>query len=90
MKNNQSTLPLETDSRITKKHLLKNLLGYFIALVCLVWIFQDFEWHIFLTQLKNIRWHFIWLAIFLDISSYISQGWRLQLLLGSICRSIHE
>jgi uncharacterized protein (TIRG00374 family) len=78
------TLLLKTDKQISRKNVFKSLLGYFIAIACLVWIFHDFEWRIFLDQLKNIQWRFIWLAILMDIISYVSQGWRLQLLIKPI------
>jgi uncharacterized protein (TIRG00374 family) len=65
-------------------HYFNQFLGYTIALVCLVWLFHDFEWGTFFNQVKNCNPVLIMLAIMFDIASYTSQGWRLQQMLSPI------
>ncbi len=59
----------------------KQVLGYLIALVCLVWVFHNIRFGQFLQGMKTISWVWVPLAVFFDILSYYTQGVRWQLLL---------
>ncbi|MCK6561858.1 flippase-like domain-containing protein [candidate division KSB1 bacterium] len=84
---NQPALELTTSpTAVTKRGSpwLKQALGYFIAAVCLVWVFHDIHarrlWHSF----THLNWWLIGVAIFFDILSYYCQGLRWELLLRSL------
>jgi glycosyltransferase 2 family protein len=62
--------------------LLKQGLGYLIALACLVWIFHDVHPRDLWLDMKGIRWWWVVPAILLDVLSYLCQGIRWALLLG--------
>ena len=59
----------------------KQVLGYLIALICLVWVFHNIHFGQFLLGMKTISWVWVPLAVFFDILSYYAQGVRWQLLL---------
>jgi uncharacterized protein (TIRG00374 family) len=59
------------------------LLGYGIALACLVWVFHDVRWSALFSNLAVMNWWWVALAVALDVASYLSQGWRWSLLLRS-------
>ena len=63
------------------------VLGYLFAAACLVWVFHDFQLAHLQTQLANLQWKWIVLAVAADILSYSCQGVRWKILLrplGSI------
>ena len=59
----------------------KQVLGYLIGLICLVWVFHNINFGQFLQGMKTISWVWVPLAVFFDILSYYTQGVRWQLLL---------
>jgi hypothetical protein len=59
----------------------KQVLGYLIGLICLVWVFHNINFGQFLQGMKTISWIWVSLAVFFDILSYYTQGVRWQLLL---------
>jgi hypothetical protein len=63
------------------KQLIKQVLGYLLAIICLVWVFHDIRAEKLFEQLNAINWGVMGLAVFFDILSYVSQGWRWKLLL---------
>jgi hypothetical protein len=63
------------------KQLTKQVLGYLLAIICLVWVFHDIHAEKLFEQLNAINWGVMGLAVFFDILSYVSQGWRWKLLL---------
>jgi hypothetical protein len=60
------------------------LLSYFLALVCLVWVFHDVQIRVFLVSFRRIRWVWMMAAILLDILSYVCQGMRWERLLRPV------
>ncbi|MFH1573645.1 MAG: lysylphosphatidylglycerol synthase transmembrane domain-containing protein [Acidobacteriota bacterium] len=62
------------------------LLGYGIALGCLIWVFHDVRWAALFSNLTAMNWWWVALAIVLDVAGYISQGWRWSLLLRALGR----
>lgn len=60
---------------------VKQVLGYLVALACLVWVFHDIHVGRLWENFSNINWWLIALAIFFDIASYYCQGVRWELLL---------
>jgi glycosyltransferase 2 family protein len=60
------------------------LLGYIIAVVCLIWVFHDINPRRILAELNNISWGWIVLGVIADISSYVSQGLRWRILLKPV------
>lgn len=70
-----------------KQRHIHRVIGYVIAIACLVWIFHDLHFNQVLKTMKDINWWLIPLAVVFDILSYASQGMRWKLLLhpqGSI------
>ena len=64
--------------------IVRQSLGYIIALVCLVWVFHDIHPERLLRQLSEISWGWIMLGLIFDFLAYLSQGYRWHLLLGPI------
>jgi uncharacterized membrane protein YbhN (UPF0104 family) len=61
-------------------------LGYLAGAACLVWVLHDIRPAELARDWTNIRWGWIWLAVAFDILSYLSQGWRWELLLRPLGR----
>jgi len=70
----------------SNKHFFKQVLGYLIALVCLLWVFHNIHFGQFLQSMKTIAWAWVPLAVFFDILSYYMQGVRWTLLLRPLGR----
>lgn len=60
---------------------IKQVLGYFVALGCLVWVFHDIHVGRLWASFAHLNWWLIALAVFFDIASYYCQGVRWELLL---------
>lgn len=61
---------------------VKPLLGYLIALACLIWVFHDVHPGEFYRTFAGVHWIWALLAVVIDVLSYVVQGvrWRLLLL----------
>lgn len=57
-------------------------IGYAVSLACLVWVLYDFHVKDALTELANVSWRWVALAIGLDVVSYVVQGLRWKFLLS--------
>jgi uncharacterized protein (TIRG00374 family) len=57
------------------------IVGYGLALVCLVWVLRDFHIVRFLHQLANVNWKWVLLGMGFDVVSYGVQALRWKLLL---------
>ncbi len=73
-----STLPQSGNSDRTR---IPRLLGYGLALTCLVWVLHDFHIVRALHQLANVSWKWVLLGIVFDVLSYGVQALRWKLLL---------
>jgi len=60
---------------------IPGLLGYGLALACLVWVLHDFHIVRALHQLANVNWNWVLVGMALDILSYGIQALRWKLLL---------
>lgn len=61
--------------------LLKQSVGYIIALVCLIWVFHDVHWRELWNDILTMEWWWIIPAVFFDTASYYCQGVRWRFLL---------
>ncbi len=59
-------------------------LVYALSLLCLVWVYRDFDWDSQMPRLKQMHWFWILLAVTCDILVYVTQAWRWNLLLEPI------
>jgi glycosyltransferase 2 family protein len=57
------------------------IIGYAVALACLVWLFHDIKFTEVFFDIRAIDWRWVAAAVLLDIVSYVCQGWRWGLLL---------
>ena len=71
----------DTPTDRSRRQFFKQVLGYLIAAVCLIWVFHNIHMGRFLESMRSIAWGWIPLAVFFDILSYYTQGVRWQLLL---------
>jgi glycosyltransferase 2 family protein len=60
------------------------ILGYLLALACLVWVFHDIRAPELLGNVSTIHWGWVIVAILFDVGSYLCQGLRWQLLLQPV------
>jgi len=74
----------ETLSKEQRKSLVKQMLGYLIAIVCLIWVFHDIHAERLFRQVAEINWGWVGLAVLFDVLSYFSQGMRWELLLRPV------
>ena len=58
-------------------------LGSLVSIACFLWVVCDFSWRMFREQLAETDWRWIAIALILEISTYVVQGARWRLLLGS-------
>jgi uncharacterized protein (TIRG00374 family) len=57
------------------------ILGYGLAVVCLVWVLRDFHLVKFMQELANVDWRWVLLGMAFDIISYVVQAVRWTFLL---------
>ena len=67
-----------------RRQRVRTIAGYLVAAVCLVWVFHDVHVAGMLRAVRELRWTWVWLAIAVDIASYVTQGFRWQCLLRPI------
>ena len=66
---------------------LRNLVGYMLGLLCLVWVFHDYDFSDLLRRVSEMNPYWVVAAVLCDALSYLCQGFRWRLLLrpfGSI------
>jgi uncharacterized protein (TIRG00374 family) len=73
---NQENGKIAAEMTQPKKHTVQKIVGYLIALACLVWVFHDVHVGKVLKTMTGINWWWIPLAVGFDILSYFSQGLR--------------
>ena len=59
---------------------------YAFSILCLLWVYQRFEWRSELARLKHVHWSWIALAAFTDVAVYFIQAWRWNVLLTPIAK----
>jgi glycosyltransferase 2 family protein len=77
------TLALNTNTQpgVRGRSRVPLIVGYGLALVCLVWVLRDFHLVKALQQLANLDWHWVVLGMAFDALSYAIQALRWKLLL---------
>jgi uncharacterized protein (TIRG00374 family) len=73
--------PIDTNH---PRHFIRQLLGYAIALLCLIWVFHDIHIERLWGQLGNITWGWVILGIVFDFFAYVCQGYRWRILLKPV------
>jgi glycosyltransferase 2 family protein len=74
------------DARRKMPHWVPQLLGYAISAGCLVWVFHSYRIGDLLPQLRQLEWQWVALGVALDLSVYVCQTWRWQLLYRPVDR----
>jgi len=70
-----------TDIVTTKRTRILLILGYGLAVVCLVWVLHDFHLVQAMRQIANVDWKWVIVGISFDVLSYVIQGIRWKWLL---------
>jgi glycosyltransferase 2 family protein len=65
-----------------KRPRLLLLVGYGLALVCLVWVLRNFHLAQFLNEIANVSWKWVLLGMACDVLSYAVQALRWKFLLA--------
>jgi hypothetical protein len=60
--------------------------GYVLAALALVWVFHGVNLHQALKEVPGLNWTFVALAVFINLSSYVSRGLRWLVLLAPLGR----
>jgi len=68
-------------SRRKNSNWLIPLIGYTIAVVCLIWVYEGFDWRTEIPKLLRTDWRWVAVAIVTDVLVYMIQGWRWSILL---------
>jgi uncharacterized membrane protein YbhN (UPF0104 family) len=58
-------------------------IGTLFSIGCLVWVIRSFSWADFVQQISRTDWRWIGIAVILDACTYVAQGARWRLLLGT-------
>ncbi len=61
-------------------------IGYAISIACLIWLIQTVDLDTMIQDIRSLHWGWVALAIISDISVYIYQAWRWNLLLSPVVR----
>jgi glycosyltransferase 2 family protein len=64
-----------------EKSRIPRILGYGVAVVCLVWVLRDFHVVKFMQELANVDWKWVLLGMAFDVISYVIQAVRWKFLL---------
>ena len=70
-----------TDIVTSKRTRILLIVGYGLAIVCLVWVLHDFHLVQAMRQIANVDWRWVLVGITFDILSYVIQGIRWRWLL---------
>ncbi len=62
------------------------VVAYSLSMLCLLWVYHDFDWRTELPKLARIHWGWIALAVAADVLVYVSQAWRWNILLRPVAR----
>ncbi len=62
------------------------LVGYAVAIGCLIWVYRGFDWRSQLPRLAATDWRWVSLAVAGDLAVYCCQGWRWHLLLRPLSK----
>jgi len=62
------------------------VLGYSVAIGCLIWVYRGFDWKSELPRLAATDWRWVSLAVVADILVYVCQGFRWSALLSPLGR----
>ena len=65
-----------------KRPRLLLLIGYGLALICLVWVLRNFHLRQFLHEISNVSWKWVVLGMACDVFSYAIQALRWKFLLA--------
>jgi uncharacterized protein (TIRG00374 family) len=66
---------------VPEKSRVPRILGYGLALICLIWVLHDFHVVRAMHDLANVSWKWVLLGVVFDVLSYFAQGLRWKLLL---------
>src|SRR5262245_37516309 len=61
-------------------------LGYTLSAASLVWVLRGFNFRQTLAELPSLDWRYVLIAVIFDLSTYLSQGWRWNILLQPVGR----
>ncbi len=61
-------------------------LGYAISIASLVWVLQDVDARAIWADFRALHWGWVGLAVVSDVSTYVVQGWRWNMLLSPVVR----
>lgn len=65
---------------------LGTAVAYTLSMLCLLWVYHDFDWRTELPKLRRIHVGWIALAVASDVLVYVSQAWRWNILLRPVSR----
>ena len=74
--NKATPVDLTADITTSKKTRILLIVGYGLAVVCLVWVLHDFHIVQAMGQIANVDWKWVAVGISFDILSYMIQGIR--------------
>jgi uncharacterized protein (TIRG00374 family) len=80
---------MDQKSRTLRKKLpgwLMPALGYTLSAASLIWVFRGFNLRQTLADLASLDWRYVCIAVIVDLSVYLSHGWRWNILLRPIAR----
>lgn len=61
-------------------------LGYAISIASLIWVLQDVDAATMWEDVRALHWGWVGLAVVGDISTYVVQGWRWNMLLSPVAK----
>jgi glycosyltransferase 2 family protein len=61
-------------------------LGYALSAASLIWVFHGFNLRQTLANLASLDWRYVSVAVIVDLTVYLSHGWRWNILLRPVAR----
>jgi len=63
---------------------LPQALGYGLSIACLVWVLHGYNFQEFPSDIRDLDWKWVALAVAADLAVYFSHGWRWNTLLNPV------
>jgi uncharacterized protein (TIRG00374 family) len=72
--------------KVLQSKWLPQILGYSLSIGCLVWVVRKISVHELLTNIRDLSWGWILVAVLADLTVYLVHGWRWKTLLAPVAR----
>ena len=65
---------------------LPQILGYTLSVGCLIWVLRKISFRELISNIRDLSWGWVLVAVIADLTVYLVHGWRWKTLLGPVAR----